>query len=56
MLIFRYTLRCLVAVQPQADCVLTIQRTEEKLAAKKKELEKFQVKGKKKGIETPRTI
>lgn len=38
----RYTLRCLVAVQPEADCVKTIQTTEEKLAAKKKELEKFQ--------------
>ena len=39
----RYTLRCLVAVQAQADCVKTIQRAEEKLAEKKKDLEKFQV-------------
>jgi hypothetical protein len=30
-------------VQPQADCVKTIQRAEEKLSEKKKELEKFQV-------------
>ena len=43
MTMTRYTLRCLVAVQPQADCVQTIQRAEEKLAAKKKDLEKFQV-------------
>lgn len=38
----RYTLRCLVAVQPAADCVKTIQTAEEKLAEKKKELEVFQ--------------
>ncbi|XP_023337500.1 chaperone protein dnaJ 15 isoform X2 [Eurytemora carolleeae] len=38
----RYTLRCLVAVHPEADCVKTIQTTEEKLALKKKELEQFQ--------------
>ena len=40
---FRYTLKCLVAVNPEASCVQTIQTTEERLAAKKKELEKFQV-------------
>lgn len=38
----RYTLRCLVAVQPEADCVKTIQTAEEKLADKKRDLEKFQ--------------
>merc|ERR550534_715091 len=38
----RYTLRCLVAVKPEADCVKTIQTAEAKLADKKKELEKFQ--------------
>lgn len=38
----RYTLKCLVAVNPEASCVQTIQTTEERLAAKKKELEKFQ--------------
>jgi len=38
----RYTLRCLVAVHPEADCVKTIQTAEEKLSEKKKELEKFQ--------------
>jgi len=38
----RYTLRCLVAVQPAADCVKTIQTAEEKLAEKKRELEVFQ--------------
>ncbi len=42
-IICRYTLRCLVAVHPEADCVKTIQTTEEKLALKKKELEQFQV-------------
>ena len=41
----RYTLRCLVAVPPDTDCVTTIKSTEEKLAAKKKELETFQVTG-----------
>ena len=39
---FRYTLRCLVAVPQDTDCVETIKTTEEKLATKKKELEKFQ--------------
>lgn len=38
----KYTLRCLVAITPEADCVKTIQTTEEKLASKKKELENFQ--------------
>lgn len=38
----RYTLRCLVAVPSDTDCVTTIKNTEEKLAAKKKELETFQ--------------
>lgn len=38
----RYTLRCLVAVPPDTDCVSTIKTTEEKLAGKKKELETFQ--------------
>jgi len=38
----RYTLRCLVAVPQDTDCVETIKTTEEKLATKKKELEKFQ--------------
>ena len=41
--LLRYTLRCLVAVKPEADCVKTIQTAEAKLADKKKELEKFQV-------------
>ena len=40
----RYSLRCLVAVPQDTDCVETIKTTEEKLATKKKELEKFQVK------------
>ena len=40
---FRYSLRCLVAVSKDADCVKTIQTAEEKLADKKKELETFQV-------------
>ena len=40
----RYSLRCLVAVPQDTDCVETIKTTEEKLAIKKKELEKFQVK------------
>ena len=39
----RYSLRCLVAVPQATDCVETIKTTEEKLATKKKELEKFQV-------------
>ena len=39
----RYTLRCLVAVPQDTDCVETIKSTEEKLSVKKKELEKFQV-------------
>ena len=39
----RYTLRCLVAVPQDTDCVTTIKSTEEKLANKKKELETFQV-------------
>ena len=39
----RYTLRCLVAVPQDTDCVETIKTTEDKLATKKKELEKFQV-------------
>ena len=38
----RYTLRCLVAVPQDTDCVETIKSSEEKLAIKKKELEKFQ--------------
>merc|ERR1712029_2809 len=38
----RYTLRCLVAVPPDTDCVTTIKSTEDKLAIKKKELETFQ--------------
>ena len=38
----RYTLRCLVAVPQTSDCVETIKTTEDKLATKKKELEKFQ--------------
>merc|ERR1719166_135201 len=38
----RYTLRCLVAVPQDTDCVTTIKSTEEKLANKKKELETFQ--------------
>jgi len=38
----RYSLRCLVAVPQATDCVETIKTTEEKLATKKKELEKFQ--------------
>ena len=38
----RYTLRCLVAVPQDTDCVETIKSAEEKLAIKKKELEKFQ--------------
>ena len=38
----RYTLRCLVAVPTDTDCVTTIKTTEEKLASKKKELETFQ--------------
>merc|ERR1712079_364573 len=38
----RYSLRCLVAVPQDTDCVETIKTTEEKLATKKKELEKFQ--------------
>jgi len=38
----RYTLRCLVAVPQDTDCVETIKSTEEKLSVKKKELEKFQ--------------
>jgi len=38
----RYTLRCLVAVPQDTDCVTTIKTTEEKLANKKKELEVFQ--------------
>jgi len=38
----RYTLRCLVAVPPDTDCVSTIKSTEENLAKKKKELETFQ--------------
>ena len=38
----RYTLRCLVAVPQDTDCVETIKNSEEKLAIKKKELEKFQ--------------
>ena len=33
----------MVAVQPEADCVKTIQTAEEKLADKKRDLEKFQV-------------
>ena len=41
--LFRYTLRCLVAVNKEASCVQTIQSTEEKLAEKKKALEAFQV-------------
>ena len=40
----RYSLRCLVAVPQDTDCVETIKTTEEKLATKKRELEKFQVK------------
>ena len=39
----RYTLRCLVAVPQDTDCVETIKSAEDKLAIKKKELEKFQV-------------
>ena len=39
----RYSLRCLVAVPQDTDCVETIKTTEEKLATKKRELEKFQV-------------
>merc|ERR1719273_1294287 len=38
----RYTLRCLVAVPQDTDCVTTIKSTEEKLATKKRELETFQ--------------
>jgi len=38
----RYSLRCLVAVPQDTDCVETIKTTEEKLATKKRELEKFQ--------------
>ena len=38
----RYTLRCLVAVSPDTDCVTTIKSTEEQLATKKKDLEGFQ--------------
>lgn len=38
----RYTLRCLVAVPPDTDCVTTIKSTEEQLATKKKDLEGFQ--------------
>merc|ERR1719300_2180223 len=38
----RYSLRCLVAVNKEADCVKTIQTAEDKLAEKKRELEKFQ--------------
>jgi len=38
----RYNLQCLVAVNKEADCVKTIQTKEDKLAAKKKELENFQ--------------
>lgn len=38
----RYTLRCLVAVPQDTDCVETIKSSEDKLAIKKKELEKFQ--------------
>ena len=41
--LWRYTLRCLVAVPQDTDCVTTIKTTEEKLANKKKELEVFQV-------------
>ena len=39
----RYSLRCLVAVPQDTDCVETIKSTEDKLAIKKRELEKFQV-------------
>jgi hypothetical protein len=38
----KYSLRCLVAVPPDTDCVTTIKSSEEKLAMKKKELETFQ--------------
>jgi len=38
----KYTLRCLVAVPPTADCVMSIKAAEEKLAEKKRKLENFQ--------------
>ena len=49
-LFLRYTLRCLVAVPQDTDCVTTIKTTEEKLANKKKELEVFQVLQKAKSV------
>ena len=49
-LFHRYTLRCLVAVPQDTDCVTTIKTTEEKLANKKKELEVFQVLQKAKSV------
>ena len=39
----KYTLRCLVAVDPSAECVQTIKTSEEMLADKKHHLESFQV-------------
>ena len=39
----KYTLRCLVAVPPTSDCVMSIKAAEEKLAEKKRKLENFQV-------------
>ncbi len=38
----KYSLRCLVAVDQQQECVQNIQRTEQKLAEKKQHLETFQ--------------
>ena len=39
----KYQLRCLVAVPTSADCVVSIQENESKLAEKKRHLENFQV-------------
>ncbi len=39
----KYTLRCLVAADPAADCVQSIKSSEEQLAEKKHSLENFQV-------------
>ncbi len=38
----KYTLRCLVAVDPSKDCVQMIKRSEKELAEKKQQLESFQ--------------
>ncbi len=39
----KYSLKCLVAVDPSTQCVMDIKRTEDKLQEKKRHLENFQV-------------